>query len=180
MVYVINATPTTDALLYIPQYLMAGSGFTAQLVSSFKIGMGGWEASPVGKIPRAPASDLRDPLAPFLQDLDIFVDRNRTVKRYSSLGTLPDFTPTGGPGYYEGPLTASEQFFDSPSTLRVQCDFPSATAPTGSYEFWEIGVFSPHPDGIGGHQLMLAYGTFPKQSHINNLEIHVRLSFGSL
>ena len=182
--FVVNAIPTVDGLHYIPSFLRNG-GDTPQVIDTFRIGMGGWESSPVGDIPRTPVSPLADSTL-LQQNLDIVVDSIRPVKRYASLGTLPKFNGSLIGGYYEGALGPSEQTMvgTSPiqSTLVLKCVFDS-TVPVdvpGSYGFWEIGIFTPHPTLSG--KMMVAYGTFPKQTWPPTTDIttYVRLSFGSL
>jgi hypothetical protein len=158
MVQVVEAVVTDDARLLWPQLhggITLGAPLTFQVIDYFKVGEGGYQSVGASLEPRTPDPSLRrlapDPL---LQDIDIIVDTNRAAadKRY---------TPPGGLGFEVGTLTVADKSIQTPSTLRCLCSLAAGTGV--GRNFWEIGLFSTHPDTTTypGEKLMVAYGTFP-------------------
>lgn len=153
---VITAVVTEDALLYWPQ--MLANLATFETVLTFKIGEGGWIDQGAGREPRTPDPALRR-LDNDIQDLDAIVDSTRIPadQRYAS---DERFT-------FEKTLTASDLTFVPPSSLRCRCFLDLAEANDDGFgndpEFYEIGIFTDHPDFPGTESLMIAYGTFAQE-----------------
>lgn len=165
MAGVIIARITTDALKFLPQ--MWGGLIPREEPITFKIGEGGWIDTGAGKVPRIPDPDLRrlagptDASGSFLQDLDAIVDVDRgVVSQPQRYGTEERFV-------FEKTFVTSDISFQAPSTLRLRCFLDLGEANddgfTNDPEFWEIGIFTDHPDNPGVDKLMIAYGTFPQE-----------------
>jgi hypothetical protein len=155
MANVIRAVPTEDGLKFWPQ--MLGGIIPVRTPLFFKIGEGGWINDGSGPVPRDPVGTLRR--GDGIQDLDAVVDVDRG-------GTLP------GPARYPttSRFTATKTFavsditFQAPSTLQLRCILTLAEGnDVPDPEYWEIGIFTDHPDNPGVDDLMVAYGTFPKE-----------------
>jgi hypothetical protein len=112
-------------------------------IDEFKVGEGGWETTALGAVRRTPDSSLTD------------LDAIDNPSRY----------PIDSRATFSKALTVGEMTFVSPSTLSVYCliDFLEFNADTygNPPEIWEIGLFSDAP---AGGRMMVAYGTFPKQT----------------
>lgn len=159
---IIQAVVTEDALKLWPQVFIGTKAL--KTISHFKIGEGGWIDTGSGKVPRTPVSTLRR-LDNSIQDLDAVVDPTRAAidQRYIPQGTEDSRF------VFSKALTASDFTFQAPSSFRVRCFMNNAEgaldngAPAANPEYWEIGLFSDHPDFPGIHQLMVAYGTMPRE-----------------
>jgi len=147
-------------------------GLTAfNKIAKFRIGEGGWIYNPaiLAREPRIPDQNLTD--------LDIIQDQSRLLidKRYNVGENL---------GYFEKNLILSDFSF-TPRTLEVSCvllnvEYNTKNAGTliydvgGPYtspELWEIAL-------LDDDDLMVAYGTFPKQIKMGQfLENVVRITF---
>jgi hypothetical protein len=153
---VIPAVITEDARMYFPQ--MQGGLVPYKVVDEFRIGEGGWIDPGTGAVPRTPVDNLRR-LDNGLQDVDAEVDKHRAA--------LDQRYPLTGRYYYTKALTTAEMSFVSPNKLELRCYLDTSEANNDGWgnppEFWEIGIFTDHPLFVG-QKLMVAYGTFPKQT----------------
>ncbi len=154
MANVIIAQVTTDALKLWPQMFIGLQPF--KLVTSFKIGEGGWVDQGSGPTPRLPDPNLRR-FDNQIQDLDAIVDPTRPPNafRYPT-DSLFTFSKAFVPGDFA---------FQAPSAFRCRCflDLPEANDDGfgNNPNFYEIGLFTDHPVFPGSQSLMVAYGTFP-------------------
>ena len=186
----IPAVVTDDARMYWPMFFGGLLGINSPasaasianqwnpIIRSFKMGEGGWQNP--GPTPRVPSSSLRYEsglLGPpnALQDLDAAVDAYR-------IGSDLQRYPSNGRFVFSKLLAPGSITFEGESTLRINCllDFSDANDDGfGNFpQFWEIGVFADHPTVIG-QQLMVAYGTFPKEVKNGGIQLEnvVRISF---
>jgi hypothetical protein len=112
-------------------------------IDEFKVGEGGWETTPAGPSPRTPDASLTD------------LDAIENPSRYT-VDSRATFAKA---------LTVGEMTFTAPATLEVACSLTALEFNDDGYgnapEIWEIGLFSDKP---GGGRMMVAYGTFPKQT----------------
>lgn len=156
MVNVIQAVVTEDALKLWPQMFINLKTFMPILF--FKIGEGGWIDEGSGPVPRAPDPTLRKLIAPYVQDLDAVVDVNRTLKRYPT-SPVPYTFPKN--------FISADFSFATPSSLQCRCFLNNAEGNgpgPGPANYYEIGLFTDHPDYPGVQDLMVAYGTFPLEA----------------
>lgn len=181
---VIDAVITDEAIKYWPQ--IVGRVFIPESVtdtgasewdiriSSFKVGEGGWIDPGTGAVPRTPDSSLVRLLIPLIQDIDAIVDPTRAFadQRYPTESQV-SFTKSLGDGDF---------LFEAPGTIRARCFLDFADFNDDGFgndpEIWEIGLFSDHPTE-SGEKLMVAYGTFQKQTKNGGttLENFVRITF---
>lgn len=181
---ILVAVVTQDAKKYWPQFFggLLGNPSTSTVVgvswnpiiTSFKIGEGGWIDLGSGRVRRDPVDDLRR-IDNNIQDIDAIVDATRPggLQRY----------PVADRATFSKNLTLGDFSFEGTSTLRVRCFLDFAEFNNDGFgnppEIWEIGLFSAHPV-VSGQKLMVAYVTVPKQ--IKNvtepLENVVRIKFG--
>jgi hypothetical protein len=137
-------------------------------IKFFKVGEGGWIDPGTGRVRRDPDATLRRLSSPFIQDIDAVVDAGRSTARY---GTQERAT------FYKS-LTVSDISFIAPYTIEVRCLLDFAEFNDDGYgnapEIWEIGIFGDHPEQaglIGGQGLMVAYGTFSKETKDNSKQV---------
>lgn len=139
----LNAVFTTAARVKYAQKL--GNLFVPasilSYISSFKVGMGGW--NPDGS-PRTPS--------PGLTDLDIVLDQTRPAieKRYPAL-TVPPYNITYQKSFIPGQLAAAS------NVLTAGCEITNAEYNDdglgGAPVVWEIGLFDTD-------DTMIVYGTY--------------------
>jgi len=164
---VVAAIVTAGAKQYWPQFFGGLTGVWAPLITSFKIGRGGWIDPGTGKVPRTPD--------PTLTDLDVILDYGRAGPSRRYISPAPGAL-AGNIMFLEQSLILADFTWEAPSTLKIRCllDFPDfndiqgvpSTPPGGGVlapagvnpNLYEIGAFSAHPSGIG--KLMVLYGTF--------------------
>lgn len=164
-----------DALTLLPQCLIGTYGLPTLLTSGvFKLGEGGWQQSPAGKIRRTPVGSLRR-LDNNIQDIDAVVDTTRAV---------PDQRYLPAERYvYTQSFVAPDISYVAPY-IQCRCLVPTSSILDDGFgntpEFYEVGIFTDHPV-TAGQKLMLAYGTFPVLSPgTTALELYVRILFGRL
>ncbi len=135
------------------------------VIKYFKVGRGGWIDPGTGPVPRIPD--------PTLTDLDVIINPGRYVAL------------AGNVLFLQKTLVAGGFTFEAPSTLKIRClldfpDFNDINSPPVSVnpDLWELGVFSEHPNGLGG-LLMVAYGTFQAETKTvaKQVENDMRLIF---
>lgn len=130
------------------QRLMEGWGQTTALdfIVQFKVGEGGWEDTPGGRVPRDPTDE--GPSAnrgPTLTDLDCLVN--------------PSDYPVDSRGNFPKALALIDFAFTGNTTLAATCFLDFAEFNDDGHgnfpEMYEIGLFN-----VSGE--MVAYGTFPR------------------
>ncbi len=180
----IPAKVTEDARKYWPQFFggLLGVPSTSTVVGvswnplpqTFKVGEGGWIDPGSGRVRRDPPEDNLRRLDNNIQDIDAVVDPTRAVmsQRYAATERAS----------FEKALAPGDFFFEAPSVLRVRCLLDTSEFNDDGFgnnpEIWEIGLFSDHPT-VPGQKLMVAYGTFPKETkNGQQIENVVRVIFG--
>jgi len=130
------------------QRLMEGLGQTTALdfITSFKVGEGGWEDTPGGRVPRDPTDE--GPSAnrgPTLGDLDCL--------------TNPSDYPVDSRGNFSKALALVNFAFTANTTLEATCFLNFGEFNDDGHgnfpEMYEIGLFNVSAE-------MVAYGTFPR------------------
>jgi hypothetical protein len=146
------------------------------IITTFKIGEGGWVDLGAGAFPREPDSTLRR-LDNNIQDIDAIVDGTR-------IGAEARY-PLNSRNFFEkriDPAVPGNIQFVAPTTIRVKCRLESAEFNDDGFgnnpDLWEIALFSEHPT-LEGERLMIAYGTFPQQTKTNSviIENFVEITF---
>ena len=179
MANVITAVVTDDARKFWPQFIIGSYPVRTLFAGGyFKIGEGGWIDTGTGRVPRTPSPSLRN-LSTGLQDIDSLVDasRNPVDQRYQ-----PDERFS-----FEKALVVTDIAFVSPATIQCTCSLTTLEPPGNddgfgnSPSFYEIGLFTDHPDFPGSEKLMVAYGIFPVQVKTVSrpLENIVLVTFGA-
>jgi hypothetical protein len=125
------------------QRLLEGWGQTTALdfITSFKVGEGGWEDTPGGRVPRDPTDE--GPSAnrgPTLTDLDCVINDS-------------DY-PVDSRATYSKALAGVDFAYTGNTTLEVTCFLDFAEPPAATLDLYEIGLFNSSAEMVG-------YGTFP-------------------
>lgn len=181
---IIPAKVTVDARKYWPQFFggLLGNPATTTIVgvqwhpviTSFKIGEGGWIDPGSGRVRRDPPEDDLRRIDNNIQDIDAIVDPTRPImsQRYPAVDRAS----------FEKALVLADFTYESLTTLRVRCFLDFGEFNDDGFgndpEIWEIGLFSDHPTA-SGEKLMVAYGTFPVETKnvTKQLENIVRIVF---
>jgi len=126
------------------QRLLEGWGQTTSLtdITSFKVGEGGWEDTPGGRVPRDPTDE--GPGAnrgPTLTDLDCLAN--------------PGDYPASSLGNFSKALGGVDFAYTGNTTLEATCFLDFAEPPATTLDLYEIGLFNSASE-------MVAYGTFPR------------------
>lgn len=154
---IIDAVIVDGALQYWPQYFGSLTGVWDPTLTHFRIGEGGWKDPGTGvPVRKTPAATLTD--------LDCIVNA----------GSFPSTSQ-----YYFEKALIGANFTYSNNTLVIECTLTNAEGnDAGSASFWEIGIYSDHPSGVG--KLLVAYGTFEKitKTAADPQTVTVRISFG--
>jgi hypothetical protein len=150
--------PTIDAVVTIDgfeAYTDGTSGAVAlPAIDTFKVGVGGFKVEALGNVPRDPD--------PNLSDLDILENPGRYVVPPTPTfqKAVVGFTKTFGP--------------DGFPRLAVDC-----TLAVGEFNFDGVGNPDIYEIGLFAGAIMIAYGTFPKQTKAGNaIPLTVSLRFG--
>lgn len=183
---VVAAVVTDEAKKYWPQFFGGLTGVWSPLITSFKIGRGGWINPGTGKVPRTPDSSLTN--------LDIILDYSRSSGTRRYISPAPGAL-AGNIMFLEKSLSLVNFTWEAPRTLKIQCllDFPDfndiqgvpSTPPGGGVlvpagvnpDLYEIGAFSAHPSGSG--ELMVLYGTFAVETKNIGIQLdnELRMTF---
>jgi hypothetical protein len=131
---IIPATWTNAGLELITQRL-AGITGSLGLISTFKVGEGGWQLTAAGKVPRTPN--------PALTDLDCIVN--------------PGLYPADSQAFFQKALGLADIVWVGPGTISCTCVLDFAEFNDDGFgnfpEIYEIGIF------VGA--TMIGYATFP-------------------
>lgn len=158
---IFTATATTVGLTKLAKY--PGGVIPLDLITSFKVGEGGWIDPGTGRVPRTPDPDLTD--------LDIIMDLARLPadKRYNVGEELGYFSKALVPGDFSSPgvgvLRVSCKLLLAEYNLKTDGTLVYVTgAPPASPVIWEIGLFDAGGD-------MILYGTMTSETKTGLIQI---------